>query len=225
MLKIMSLTITPFFQNARIVADTDTGVATVVDPGGEVNRILEVLKNENLRCTQVWLTHSHIDHCGGVSEMLRQTGAKLFAHKADCELRQTIDTEAAYFGLADEELANCPEPTQYLDEGDAVSVGNYSFIVFHTPGHSPGHVAFYCESESLIISGDSIFKDAIGRVDLPGGSAEQLLHSVQMKILKLPRHTNILCGHGPDTTVGAEIESNPYFSYQPLLTGGPSNAA
>ncbi len=211
MLKIFPVTITSFYQNARIVADTDRGVAAVVDPGGEIPQILEILRDNDLQCEQIWLTHSHLDHCGGVAELTRVTGAELFAHRADAYLRTRVAEDALGFGFEAGSFADCPEPDCYIDDGDQLTIGSFPFLVLHTPGHSPGHVAFWNEAEGVVISGDTIFGGTIGRSDLEGGNEAALLHSGRTKLLSLPPETILMCGHGSDTTVSAERATNPYF--------------
>lgn len=211
MLKIYELCLTPFYQNARILADTALGVATVVDPGGEVDKILEVLKQHSLHCVQIWLTHSHLDHCGGVARLIQETGAKLYAHRADKYLRAQVEIEAESCGILERGLENCPEPDRYIEDGDVLNIGSYKFTVLHTPGHTPGHVAFLNEDAKVIISGDSLFHGAIGRVDLPGGNAEELLKSIRAKLCTLSSDTQVLCGHGNSTTIGHERQTNPFL--------------
>lgn len=209
---IITATVSPFYQNCRVVSDTGSRHSVVVDPGADIEKILSILEENSLTCSAIWLTHSHLDHCGAVARLMRETGAQLIAHRADQFLRARIKADAEYFGLQDSEFENCPEPDRYIDDGDLLSVGRYRFKVMHTPGHSPGHVAFYSEEENLIISGDCIFGGAVGTVGLPGGDAGILLESIQKKILTLGVKTRILCGHGPDTTVGAELKENPFLS-------------
>lgn len=211
MLHITTLTVTPLFQNTRVLADTDSGTAVVVDPGGEIPKVLQLLSDHSFACKEIWLTHSHLDHCGGVAALLHATGARLLAHPAERQLRATVAEVAADLGLADCGFEDCPEPNQDLTGGELLSVGIYQFKVRATPGHTPGHLAFWCESEALVISGDTIFKGTIGRSDLDGGSEATLLQSAVQGLLSLPGETAILCGHGPDTTVLEERRNNPYF--------------
>lgn len=211
MLKIERITIPPFCQNVRIILDTTSKSAVVLDPGGEIQKILSRLSELDLTCEQVWLTHSHLDHCGGVAKLIAATSAKLFAHSSEKEMRLRVVDEAVSFGLSPDEFENCPEPDTYLEEGNTVAVGRFEFKVLHIPGHSPGHLAFWNAENKVVLSGDSLFKGCIAKVTLPGADAATLLRSIRQKLLTLPGDTAILCGHGPDTTIDFEIEHNPFL--------------
>jgi len=211
MLRIYSLVVTPLLQNTRILTDTSSGDAVVIDPGGDVDSIIEVLKENRCICREVWLTHSHLDHCGGVCALRDSVRCVLRAHRDDSFLRRRVRKDAMSLGLTADEWHDCPEPDFYLEDGQRLHVGSIEVQVIHTPGHTPGSVAFHCASEKILISGDSIFHGCIGRVDLPGGDAELMLKSIRDRIFSLPDDTRILCGHGDDTRVGDERRTNPYF--------------
>lgn len=211
MLKYELIPVTAIEQNCRIFYDDQTKAAFVVDPGGNAERIMKVVNKLELKVCEIWLTHSHFDHCGAVAEVQKQTGAKLLAHKAESEFRSQVKTRAVFFGIG-ADLEDCPEPDQYIEEGDILDAAGLKFKVFFTPGHSPGHVVFYQPENNLLIAGDTVFSGSIGRTDLPGGNYQLLINNIRSKILTLPDDTIIMSGHGPDTTVGEERASNPFLS-------------
>lgn len=212
MLKIIELPVTPFRQLCRILYDTDTKDAVVIDPGGDAQRILDLLSSERLRCKEAWLTHSHLDHCGGVAVLKDTLGLMLCAHPDEREMRRNVVNYAAMFGLAAEDMDNCPEPDMSLRGGERLHVGAHAFEVLFTPGHSPGHLCFHSRENELLLSGDVVFAGAIGRTDLPGGNYEVLMSSIKHTILTLPGETRILSGHGTSTTVEEERLTNPFLA-------------
>lgn len=195
----------------------------VVDPGGGIDEILAAVGGADAEVEAVLLTHAHIDHAGGVAELLERferAGKRppLMAHAAEREMRATISRQAAFFGLSPDEYRDCPEPDRYLEDGDTIAFGDLTLEVLFTPGHSPGHVALHYteESQSVVLAGDTLFNGSIGRTDLPGGDHETLIQSIESKLLVLPEDTLVLPGHGPDTTIGAEKRNNPFLRLQGL---------
>jgi hydroxyacylglutathione hydrolase len=237
-LYIRTFVLTDFFQNTRILIDESTRNAVVIDPGGESEILIRAIEEGEYNVESIWLTHSHIDHVGGVQSLLDYFKSKgrsvsVLGHRAEQQFREAVELQAQYFGLPSGRYLNSPEPTRYIDEGDLLSLGEINFEVFFTPGHSPGHLVFYLANAEyelsvegninkierfprpqspLLIAGDTVFAGSIGRTDLPGGDSELLLESIRQKILTLPPATLILPGHGPETTVGAEQSSNPFLS-------------
>ena len=230
MLQIHTLEVTPFAQNARLVHDAETSTVCIVDPGGEIPRIISVLEELDPKSVQVLLTHAHIDHGGGVANCLEALTEKfgqkppLAAH-SEGMVRGSIAQQAAVFGLPQAEYRNVPEPDLVLDEGDTYTIGGYGGAVYWTPGHAPDHLSIYFEKAKvelhqngvehvdapILIVGDALFAGSIGRTDLPGGSHPTLLQSIKEKLLPLPEDTVVLSGHGPNTTIGREKESNPFL--------------
>lgn len=212
MLEIVTVPVTVFAQNARIVFDSATLEAVIVDPGGDADALIGELARRNLTLKAIWLTHSHLDHCAGVAPVLRARPVPLLGHQDEALMRAQTQRIAAMYGLPADEWPNCPEPSMFLRGGETVAIGGHAAEVLFVPGHSPGHIAFYFETEGILLSGDCLFQGSIGRTDLPGGNHKQLLASIRDSILVLPDETRVLSGHGPDTTVGFERESNPFLT-------------
>jgi glyoxylase-like metal-dependent hydrolase (beta-lactamase superfamily II) len=201
-----------FVQNCWLVADPGAAVAAVVDPGEESPRILAELEDRGWRATGIWITHAHIDHVLGVTAVKAATGAPVHLHPLDRPLWDNMAEQGRWFGLAVAPLA--PPDAAWADGGRA-TVGDLAFDVHHVPGHSPGHVAFVGHGHCF--SGDVLFRGSVGRVDLPGGDAELLMHSIRRHLLTLPGDTVIHPGHGPDTTIGEERRTNPFLTGAALL--------
>ena len=218
MLKIETIPVTEFDQNARIVWSESSSEGVVVDPGGEPQKILGVAKALGVKLTQVWLTHSHLDHCGAVQPIVDELKIPVVAHPAEKMLRANVQSIAQMYGMPEGDLKNCPEPDLVVRGGETLRVGSHEAVVLFTPGHSPGHVSFFFKADGIVVSGDTLFAGSIGRTDLPGGDTdlpggdtETLLKSIREELFSLPPETRVLSGHGPDTTIGHEARTNPFF--------------
>lgn len=210
-LQIETVVVTPFQQNCRILWETGARECVVIDPGGDAESIMAQIERRQLTVQAIWLTHAHPDHCGGVAAIIEACPCALFAHPIEQLMRARVPEINAMFGLADYGMRACPEPTQPISGGEVLSLGSLRFEVRFTPGHSPGHVVFYCASAGTVIAGDTLFFESIGRTDLPHGNAEQLFDSIARQLMTLPDDTKILPGHGPDTTIGHERTHNPFL--------------
>jgi hydroxyacylglutathione hydrolase len=210
MLKIETIKVTSFEQNCRVLYDDKSPGAIVVDPGGDVERIIGCLGDIGKTCEEIWLTHSHLDHAGGVSSLKNEFGCPVVGHRAGQPIRESIAAIAQMYGASGFE--NCPEPDLYVEHGDVLKKLGLEWKVLFTPGHDPGHVCFYCESEGVLLCGDTVFAGSIGRTDLPGGDLKTLLYAIRDNILVLPDGVRLLNGHGPETTVGRERHENPFLS-------------
>ncbi|MBS1250086.1 MAG: Hydroxyacylglutathione hydrolase GloC [Chloroflexi bacterium] len=213
MLSIESFTLGPVATNAYLIADAKTGNAVVIDPGGDGRRLVKAAKKQGWIIHQIWLTHAHFDHLGGVADIATSSNPTvseeltIALHPADLPLWEHKGG-AGFFGM---DVDPGPRPSLALHHGQTLSVGGYEFEVRHAPGHTPGHVIFYCQAAGTLFSGDVIFQNSIGRTDLPGGDFETLMKSIREQILTLPDEVRILAGHMGETTVGRERRGNPFL--------------
>lgn len=209
MLEIVTFTLGPVQTNSYLIADRQTKDAVVIDPAWEGRRIAAELQRRAWRLVSIWLTHAHFDHLGGSGELADASSPPppVALHPADYPLWR-FGGGAALFGYR---IDPGPEPTIDLAHGQSLHLGSNHLEVRHTPGHTPGHVVFYCAADSVVFCGDLIFQDSIGRTDLPGGDFDTLIASIRAYILPLPDETRLLSGHGPATTVGAERKHNPFL--------------
>jgi len=203
--------------NCSIVGDPQTREAIVIDPGDEVDRVLEIVTRHGLNVRAVVVTHAHIDHVGGLQKIHQATGAPVLMHPEDLELYRDLEGQAARIGLRAPAKV---EVDGLLREGDTVRWGRYQAHVLHTPGHTRGSVSLYLPSKLVqekpvepgkLFAGDTLFAGSIGRTDLWGGSFEEIMRSIHSKLLALPDGTLVYPGHGPETTIGEEREGNPFL--------------
>jgi glyoxylase-like metal-dependent hydrolase (beta-lactamase superfamily II) len=197
----------PLEVNCYILGCEKTGEAVVIDPGADADRIIPVFSRHGLKIIHVLNTHGHFDHVGGNRTILEATGADLLIHEADIPLLSRASESAAVYGLRTE---NSPLPDRYLVDGMIFPVGTYEIKVLHTPGHTPGGCCLHVDG--IVITGDTLFADSVGRTDFPGGSTETLMKSIHDKLLKLPDETVVYPGHGPSTSIGREKRHNPYLA-------------
>ena len=213
--------------NCHVVGDPVTHEAIVIDPGDDVNAILEIVSRHGLKVRAILITHAHIDHVGGLKKMREATGAPVLMHQADLVLYRAMELQAQFLRVATPEITDVDE---FLREGESIKWGNYELRVLHTPGHSEGSVCLYLPRETkvlldgtspripasvhetgLLFAGDTLFEGSIGRTDLWGGSMKEILRSLKTKVLALPDETIVFPGHGPVTTIGVERETNPFL--------------
>jgi hydroxyacylglutathione hydrolase len=217
--------------NCSILGDPESREAIVIDPGDEVERILEVLHRHGLKVRAIVSTHTHIDHVGGLAALHRATGAPVLIHEDDLALYRSLDMQAQWLGVPTPEVIRLPE---FVKEGDTLRWGDFAAQVLHTPGHTQGSISLVVGSgaalggdanapdsiatkardvgASRLIAGDTLFQGSIGRTDLPGGSYPQIISSIREKLLVLPDETIVYPGHGDATTIGAEREYNPFLT-------------
>lgn len=213
--------------NCSILGDPETREALVLDPGDDVERVLDVLKRHSLTVKVIVSTHAHIDHVGGLQRLQQATGAPVLMHGDDMELYRHLDEQAAWLGVPPPPAARVD---QLLREGDTVRWGHYAASILHTPGHTPGSISLYvpkrvieavpgrvhhgesaADATGTLFAGDTLFAGSIGRTDLWGGSMPDILRSIHSKLLVLPDRTLVYPGHGPTTTIGEERDSNPFL--------------
>jgi hydroxyacylglutathione hydrolase len=216
-LRAAVLQVTPFQQNCSVIWDDASKRAMVVDPGGDVDRILQAIDELGVTVERVLLTHGHIDHAGGAAALQEQLRARVGDAAAvpiegpderDRFLLEGLADQGRAYGLTD---ARNVLPDRWLHEGDAVSLGAHKFDVLHCPGHTPGHLVFVNHAARFALVGDVLFHGSIGRTDFPYGDTQALLDAIATKLLPLGDDLVFLCGHGPGSTIGAERESNPFL--------------
>ncbi|OQY94486.1 MAG: hypothetical protein B6D39_01425 [Anaerolineae bacterium UTCFX2] len=210
MLDIVQFTLGPVGTNTYLIADTTTGDAAVIDPAWDGAKLARAAADRDYRIRQIWLTHAHFDHLGGTAELAQvvQPSLAVALHSGDLPLWEARGG-SELFGFR---IDPGPRPSVMLDKETQVKVGSIGFDIRHAPGHTPGHVVFYSSEMKVAFCGDVIFAGSIGRTDLPGGSYNQLIQSIQTQILTMPDDTRLLSGHGPETTVGEERRSNPFLT-------------
>lgn len=200
--------VTPFEQNCSLIWCEQTRKAAVVDPGGDLERILAVAKEEGVELEKILLTHAHIDHAGGTAELAESLQLPIIGpHKGDEFWIQGLPQQAAMFGFKEAKVFT---PDRWLEDGESVQVGNVTLSVIHCPGHTPGHVVFFDPAGKLAIVGDVLFNGSIGRTDFPGGNHQQLLDSIKLKLFPLGNDIDFIPGHGPMSTFGTEKQFNPF---------------
>ncbi|WP_296102411.1 MBL fold metallo-hydrolase [uncultured Agrobacterium sp.] len=201
--------VTAFQQNCTILFDEDTREGVVVDPGGDVDVIVQTVAENGITLKEIWLTHGHLDHAGGAKELKERLSLSIIGpHEDDLPLLERIETQAQKYGISG--LQNVL-PDRWLKDGDVVSFGDHRFEVYHCPGHAPGHVIYYNRAQGFAHVGDVLFNGSVGRTDLPGGNHEQLLASIRDKVLPLGDEVGFICGHGPGGRLGEERRTNPYL--------------
>jgi hydroxyacylglutathione hydrolase len=194
--------------NCSIFGDEQSHEAIVVDPGDNIEDIVAILAKHSLKVKAIVITHAHIDHIGGAAKLKALTGAPVHMNRDDAELYDHLDVQAGWLGVETPERTAIDTAAR---EGDSLRLGNAEFQVLHTPGHTQGSISLWIPAENKLIAGDTLFRDSIGRTDLPGGDGRQILRSIHTKLLTLPGDATVIPGHGPNTTIGREKERNPFL--------------
>lgn len=232
MIEIQTIVVSDFQQNCRVLFESDANEILIIDPGANGLGIFEILKSKydffSLEKITILATHLHIDHVGGVKDLLRaleeesKNKVELLYHAGADQYKDTIQLQANLYGLSVADYKNVPAASSFIKEGDELFLGKTKIEILDTPGHAEGHVSlFFPVSEfrdcdvhfaPFLIAGDTLFYGSIGRTDLPGGNHELLINSIKQKIFKLPAETIVLSGHGPNTDVGFEKQNNPFLT-------------
>lgn len=210
---------TPFQQNTRVVACGDTGKAVCIDPGEKSPEVVDFIRKNEFELQAITLTHGHLDHIGGVAAMHESfPEAHIILHQDDEDLYYGLPRQPLFMGIQPSEMKalgfeyeNPPKLSRNWQHGEIYELGNLQFKILHCPGHTRGHVILAEESEHTVFVGDCLFEGTIGRTDLPGGDFEQLLDSINSNIISLGDDFTVYSGHGPETTVGHEKETNPFL--------------
>lgn len=213
MIQISKFIVNPFMETTYLLTDEATKKAAVVDPGmmdaRERSAFDDFIEKNDIKLIQVINTHLHIDHCFSDNYVKNKYGVKVAAHIGDAEQGDRLAQQAKMFGLPGAEAS--VEIDVPLKEGDIIEIGESRLSVIEVPGHTQGGIALYCKEQGFLIAGDSLFEESIGRADLPGGNIWQLVKNIKNKLFTLPPDTLVLPGHGPETTIGHELEYNPHF--------------
>ncbi|MBS0394189.1 MAG: MBL fold metallo-hydrolase [Proteobacteria bacterium] len=209
-MRVAVVPVTPFQQNCSVLWDATTARGAVVDPGGDLDAVLELAARHGVTLERILLTHAHIDHAGATAELKRRTGLPIEGpHPGDRFWIEGLAEQGRMFGIASE---GAFEPDRWLGDGDRVRVGSLELEVIHCPGHTPGHVVFFHVPSRLAIVGDVLFQGSIGRTDFPGGDHAALIHSIRDKLFPLGDDVRFLPGHGPLSSFGDERRANPFVS-------------
>ena len=203
-----SFPVGPLRCNCTILGDEVTHEAIVVDPGDNIPEILSRLEKHGLTLRQIVITHAHIDHIGGAAQLKKATGAPVLLNQKDLGLLGIMEIQAGWLGVPTPEVA---PPDASADDGVAIGLASLPAEVLHTPGHTPGRICLFFPKQHLLLAGDTLFAGSIGRTDLPGGDGRQILRSLRDRLLILPDATRVLPGHGAETTIGEERQSNPFL--------------
>ena len=202
------LTVGPFQENCYVIGDEETGEGALIDPGDEATRIALAVEQSGLDIGQIIITHAHIDHVGAVAALVDEYACPVLMHAEAEPMLGQLPTQAMMMGLR---FGKVPAVDRHIDDQELLEVGGLGLRSLYTPGHAPGHLAFYLESEGLVFAGDALFAGSVGRTDLFGGDMGLLMRSINERLMTLPDETRVLPGHGPETTIGAERANNPFL--------------
>ena len=207
-MKLAIIPVTPFQQNCSLVVCEATGEAALVDPGGDVERLLAAVEKSGARLARILVTHGHVDHCGGVAEIAARAGVPIEGpQREDAFWIDQLAQQGRSFGVPGARLFT---PDRWLEGGDTVTVGNIRFGVRHCPGHTPGHVVFVQPEYRIAFVGDVLFQGSVGRTDFPRGDFDTLVRSITTQLWPLGDDIRFVPGHGPMSTFGDERRSNPF---------------
>jgi hydroxyacylglutathione hydrolase len=203
-----ALTVGPFQENCYVIGDEETGTGTLVDPGDEGTRIALAVEQTGLDIAQIIITHAHIDHVGAVAALADEYACPVLMHAEAEPMLQQLPTQAMMMGLR---FGKVPIVDRHIEDEEILEVGGLRLKSLYTPGHAPGHLAFYLADDGLVLSGDALFAGSVGRTDLLGGDMDLLMRSINERLLTLPDETRVLPGHGPESTIGEERAHNPFL--------------
>jgi glyoxylase-like metal-dependent hydrolase (beta-lactamase superfamily II) len=204
---VKGLVVGPIAANCFIIGDEETKDGAIIDPGDESWTILNAVEDLGLEIRYIIATHGHFDHNAGTAGLKEKLDAPFLIHRDDLKFVQRSVKSAAKWGITIDQV---PDPDQFIGEGDVLKLGGLELEVVHTPGHSPGGISLYIESENVVFSGDTLFQGSIGRTDFEGGSMAILARSIREKLYALPDSTIVYSGHGPPTTIGEEKMYNMF---------------
>nr|CAA6804168.1 MAG: Hypothetical metal-binding enzyme, YcbL homolog [uncultured Thiotrichaceae bacterium] len=208
-MKYVSIPVTPFAQNSSIIWCEATLECAFVDPGGDIEKLMVVVEREGLNPVAVWLTHGHLDHVGGTMALAGKYGdlPVIGPHEGDAYWLDGLPEQSIQFGFPHHDAFR---PTKWLEAGETLTLGEETFDVLFTPGHTPGHVVLFNKSAGIVFVGDVLFSGSIGRTDFPGGNHQHLMDSIKTQLWVLEDDVVVVPGHGPNTTIGKERRTNPH---------------
>lgn len=210
-LHLTIIPVTPYEQNCTLLWDDESNDAVLTDVGGNAPEIWQYIQDNHLNLKEIWLTHGHLDHVGGVVKMCELIDVPVMGpHEDDLFLLEDLANKTREYAKYGFEFSPNFLPTRWLREGEQLKLGNYVFDVLHIPGHTPGHVVFYCAAEKLLIAGDTLFKESVGRTDFPRSNTQDLLNAIRTKLYVLPDDVVVIPGHRDTTTIGHEKQHNPH---------------
>jgi glyoxylase-like metal-dependent hydrolase (beta-lactamase superfamily II) len=212
--RVSATTVGAFEENCYLVVDPATDAAILVDPGDQGERIVLAVRKAGVTPEAIWLTHAHLDHVGAIADVKAQWDVPVFLHPLDLPVFDYAPRAAQMYGLPWREQ---PRPDRELADGMTLSLGALTFTVMHTPGHAPGHVVFH--GHGVVLGGDLLFAGSVGRVDLPLADPRAMSRSLQ-RVAELPAETVVYPGHGPATTIGREVVTNPFLNGGARVLGG-----
>ncbi len=214
-MKAYIIPVTPFAQNCSLLCCEASGKAALVDPGGEIDRLVAAAEEAGCGIEKILLTHGHLDHVGGAGELAHRLGVPIEGpQQEDRFWLDRLAEQSQMFGFPPVQPFT---PDRWLEQGDTVRFGTIELAVRHCPGHTPGHVVFYQPDAKLAIVGDVLFQGSIGRTDFPRGDFDTLIHSIREQLLTLPDEVQFIPGHGPTSTIGAERRNNPFIGGRPVV--------
>ena len=212
--------VTPFQQNCSVIWCTETGRGAIVDPGGDLDRVLQAARSYDVTIEKILVTHAHLDHAGATAELKERLGGAAIPvegpQREDQFWIDRIEAQGVQYGM---NWCRAFVPDRWLEDGDAVTVGNQTLEVYHCPGHTPGHVVFFHRGVRLALVGDVLFQGSVGRSDIPRGDHATLIRSITGKLWPLGDDVTFVPGHGSPSTFGAERRSNPFVADRVLLRG------
>jgi glyoxylase-like metal-dependent hydrolase (beta-lactamase superfamily II) len=202
------VTVGPFQENCYVISDEASGTGALIDPGDEPARIALTVERLGLAISRIIVTHAHVDHVRAIAPLVDEYICPVLMHEEAEAMLKTAPQQAMMFGTR---FGKVPKVDGYITDDEVLEVGPIKLRSLYTPGHAPGHLAFYAEEQGIVFSGDALFAGSVGRVDLPGGSMEVLMRSISERLMTLPDETRVLSGHGPETTIGRERMTNPFL--------------
>lgn len=207
-MKIHHFTVGPFLEHTYIISDPSSKQTYIIDPGGENEKVISYLKKQELKVKAILVTHGHIDHVAGAADLQKNLEAPLWMSGKDQYLLDMLPTISSYFGFSS---VPAPKIDRSLSDSETLDFGNENIKVIATPGHTPGGLCYHIGEDIFV--GDTLFDGSIGRTDLPGGNYDELIQSIRAKLLTLDENLIVHCGHGPDTTIHKEKQTNPFLTH------------